>query len=523
MTISYHPVHMPLRAFTSGALLCVSLCVPVAVVAQPAASSSVRIPKAVLRDKIRGGWAAQTIGVTFGGPTEFNYNGTFIQDYEPIPWYAGYLKETYERSPGLYDDVYVDLTFVDVIEKQGLDAPADTFAKALAGADYMLWHANQMARHNVLRGMAPPASGHWRNNPEADDIDFQIEADFIGLMSPGLPNAASAYADKVGHIMNSGDGYYGGVFVAAMYALAFVHDDVRTVVTGALDTIPAASRFHKTISAAIRLHDAHPTDWKRAWFELQREYSEDIGCPDGVFAAFNIDARINAAYVVLGLLYGNGDMSRTISVATRAGQDSDCNPATAAGVLGTILGYDRIPAYWKQGLAEVEGLPFKYTTISLNDAYGLSYKHALEVIRRAGGREDGDAVVIPVQAPVAVAFEQNFEGHFPVAEIRLARATQGAETRFAFDGIGFAIQGEARSEDGKDHVFLVDVLVDDVKVETVELPTNVNRRRFIPFWRYAMTDGRHTVRLVVQRSEAGASLRLQRAIIYGSAPKRPEI
>jgi hypothetical protein len=60
-------------------------------------------------------------------------------------------------------------------------------------------------------------------------------------------------------------------------------------------------------------------------------------------------------------------------------------------------------------------------------------------------------------------------------------------------------------------------------VETVELPTNVNRRRFIPFWRYAMTDGRHTVRLVVQRSEAGASLRLQRAIIYGSAPKRPEI
>ena len=199
-----------------------------------------RLSKAVLRDKIRGGWAAQTIGVTFGGPTEFNYNGTFIQDYEPIPWYAGYLRETYERNPGLYDDVYVDLTFVDVIEKHGLDAPAATFGKALANAEYMLWHANQMARYNVLRGLAPPDSGHWRNNPEADDIDFQIEADFIGLMAPGLPNAATTYADKVGHIMNSGDGWYGGVFVAAMYSLAFVHDDVRTVVTRALDTIPAA-------------------------------------------------------------------------------------------------------------------------------------------------------------------------------------------------------------------------------------------------------------------------------------------
>ncbi|WP_239491968.1 ADP-ribosylglycohydrolase family protein [Luteitalea sp. TBR-22] len=508
----------------SGALLCLGLGVPAEVAAQPStAAASVRISKAVLRDKIRGGWAAQTIGVTFGGPTEFNYNGTFIQDYEPIPWYAGYLKETYERSPGLYDDVYVDLTFVDVIRKHGLDAPAATFAQALAGAEYMLWHANQMARHNVLRGLAPPASGHWRNNPEADDIDFQIEADFIGLMSPGLPNAATAYADKVGHIMNSGDGYYGGVFVAAMYSLAFVHDDVRTVVTRALDTIPAASRFHKTISAAIRYHDAYPDDWKRAWFELQREHSEDVGCPEGVFVAFDIDARINAAYVVLGLLYGNGDMSRTISVATRAGQDSDCNPATAAGVLGTILGYERIPAYWKQGLAEVEALPFKYTTISLNDAYALSYEHALEVVRRAGGREDGDAVLIPVQAPAPVALEQNFEGHHPVAEIRLARATDGLETRFEFDGIGYAIQGSVHSEDGKDHVLLVDVLIDGRPAETVELPTNVNRRRFIPFWKYELPDGHHTVRLRLQRAVPGASLRLQRAIIYGSAPRRPEI
>lgn len=342
-------------------------------------------------------------------------------------------------------------------------------------------------------------------------------------MSPGLPNAATAYADKVGHIMNSGDGWYGGVFVAAMYSLAFVHDDVRTVVTRALDTIPAASRFHRTVSAVIRLHDEYPTDWKRAWFELQRHHSEDIGCPDGVFAAFNIDARLNAAYVVLGLLYGDGDMTRTISVATRAGQDSDCNPATAAGVLGTILGYERIPAFWKQGLAEVEGTPFKYTTISLDDAYALSYKHALAMVRRAGGREEGDAIVIPVETPTAVRLEQNFEGHHPVAEVRLARATQGGETRFSFEGIGFAIQGDVRSEDGKDKVLIVDMFLDDVRVETIELPTNATRRRFIPFWKYELPDGSHTVRLVVRQQEPGTTLRLQRAIIYGKAPKTPEI
>jgi hypothetical protein len=72
--------------------------------------------------------------------------------------------------------------------------------------------------------------GHWKNNPHADDIDFQIEADFAGLMSPGMINASSEISDKIGHIMNYGDGWYGGVFVAAMYTQAFVSNDIKFVV-----------------------------------------------------------------------------------------------------------------------------------------------------------------------------------------------------------------------------------------------------------------------------------------------------
>ena len=86
---------------------------------------TVRLTSEVLRDKIKGGWAGQTIGVTFGGPTEFRYRGTMIEDYTPIAWYDGLLKETFERSPGLYDDIYVDLTFLNVVEKAGADAPAE--------------------------------------------------------------------------------------------------------------------------------------------------------------------------------------------------------------------------------------------------------------------------------------------------------------------------------------------------------------------------------------------------------------
>ncbi len=179
------------------------------------------LSKEVLMDKIRGGWAGQVIGCTYGGPTEFRFKGTMIQDYVPVAWDSTRMEWYYRNAPGLYDDIYMDLTFVEVFEKEGLDAPASLHARAFANAEYSLWHANQAARYNILHGLEPPASGYWENNPHADDIDFQIEADFAGLMNPGMVNPASGICDRVGHIMNYGDGWYGGVYVAAMYSLAF--------------------------------------------------------------------------------------------------------------------------------------------------------------------------------------------------------------------------------------------------------------------------------------------------------------
>jgi len=485
-----------------------------------AQTRTLRISRTELQDRIRGGWAGQTIGVTFGGPTEFRYNGTMINDNIPIKWYDGYLKKTYDENPGLYDDLYVDLTFVDVLERKGLDAKGQDFADALANAGYMLWHANQIARYNVLNGIKPPASGHWLNNPEADAIDFQIEADFIGLMTPGMPGAAAVFADTVGHIMNYGDGWYGGVFISTMYSLAFTSRDVGYVVREALKAIPAQSTFHQTIADVIRWHDQYPNDWKRTWFEIQKKWSDDVGTPRAVFDPFDIDAKLNSAYVVLGLLYGNGDFGKTISIATRAGQDSDCNPSSAAGILGTMLGYSKIPAYWKQGLTAVEPMDFKYTTISLNDAYDLSFKHALELVRRNGGRVTDTHVEVPVQPVRPVKLEQSFAGHYPV-EKRSLRTELKDEYTFDFEGIGFAINASVRSPDGKDRVPEVEVHVDGKPVETVKLPSNETARRFVAFWRYQLPHGKHTIRLKLANPAEGGSVSLDYAILYDEQPSRP--
>src|SRR5947208_15640279 len=86
------------------------------------AQKTITISKDVLKDKIKGGWAGQTIGVTFGGPYEFHFQGTFIGDYQPLLWKDSLVKHNMIYNAGLYDDLYMDLTFVDVYEKYGLDA-----------------------------------------------------------------------------------------------------------------------------------------------------------------------------------------------------------------------------------------------------------------------------------------------------------------------------------------------------------------------------------------------------------------
>jgi hypothetical protein len=333
-----------------------------------------------------------------------------MADYQPIAWPEHNLKRWFDTEPGLYDDIYMDLSFVDVIEKYGIEAPVDSFAAAYTHAPYPLWHANQIGRYNILHGMKAPASGHWHNNPHADCIDFQIEADFAGLMSPAMPRAAAVICDKVGHIMNYGDGWYGGVYMASMYSHAFISDNIGFIVSESLKSIPPQSQFHQCIRDVIQWHKKYPNDWKATWFEVQKKWTEDVGCPDGVFVPYNIDAKVNAAYVVIGLLYGNGDFGKTMDIATRCGQDADCNPSSAAGVLGTVMGYDKIPESWKKDLREVEDRNFVYSEISLNKIYELSYKHALQTIEKNGGNTQGNKVAIRYHKPVPVPFEQSFAG-----------------------------------------------------------------------------------------------------------------
>ena len=477
-----------------------------------------------LKDKIKGGWAGQTIGCTYGGPTEFKFKGTMIQDYQQMIWYDDYIKEIFALDPGLYDDVYLDLTFVEVLERAGLNAPADSFALAFAREDYKLWHANQAARYNILNGIMPPMSGHWMNNPHADDIDFQIEADFAGMMAPGMINSAAELCDRIGHIMNYGDGFYGGVFMAGMYATAFISNDIQYIIEEGLKPIPKESRFYQTIRDVIDWHEKYPADWKQCWFEFEKKHTSEKGCPEGVFNAFNIDAGVNAAYVVIGLLYGEKDFYRTMDIATRCGQDSDCNPATAAGILGVMLGYANIPAFWKPSIEKAMNIDFPYSSLTLARVIELSNKHALQLIRNNSGEIVNDSVHISVQTPKVLPLEQSFEGMYPAKELLVRVDHLEKPIEIDFNGNGIVVLGNVKSQCGistSDYVALLDIYIDGNKTEQVRMPYDYIVRKYDIYHKYLIPAGQHHLEIRWVNQDPDYRIYFKSYVVYNDKPLEP--
>jgi len=339
-------------------------------------------------------------------------------------------------------------------------------------------------------------------------------------MSPGMVKTATGICDKVGHIMNYGDGWYGGVFVASMYSLAFVSDDIDFVVKEALNAIPVESQFYQCISDVIQWHQQYPGDWRQTWNEVEEKWSEDIGCPDGVFNDFNIDAKINAAYIVIGLLYGQGDYSKTLEIAARCGQDSDCNPASAGGVLGTMIGYSNIPEEWKKGVYPVEDMDFKYTTISLSDVYKTGFDHALQMIKKNGGKIDGENITLPVQKIQPVKLEIGFENHYPKERTKVDKPLSSANTELVvgFSGNGFVLMGASQKDEAMEDMDLqLEMSIDGGEAESFKMPTSFAKRRHEIAWKYQLPEGKHRVFIKLLNPAPGFRVDVGDLVVYSSS------
>lgn len=389
-------------------LICILLtaCAPSEDTSQTSDTSSVGEPEqktvtvteSALVDKIKGAWAGQMAGVVLGAKQEFWYRGKTMPDDQVEDFATLNINDAFYQ-----DDLYVEITYVEQMLKTGYDSTLSQLAEAFKNSTYPLDHANKIGRENLQKGIDAPLSGSYLYNLHCDDIDWQINADFVGQLYPGNPTAAAERAFEIGHITNYGDGVYGGVFVAAMNAAAYTAQSVDEIIDAGYNAIPDGTKFKAILDDVIKCH-AEGKTWLECWQVIQDNWADTDRCPWYCHGAENIDAKLNSAYILIGLLYGEGDFIKSMTLAMQCGQDSDCNPSSVGGILGTFYGFNGIPSECVKGL-DLTGTLFSTTNLSFNQTVDACVSLMKDSIKDYADKSD-EGYIIPVSSVDAAPFEQ---------------------------------------------------------------------------------------------------------------------
>lgn len=504
------------------------------------AQHSITLSKDKIEDKVKGGWAGKMIGVMYGRDME--YKATGVMYTGEIAW----TPQLVDKSL-LEDDLYAQLNFMMTLEKLGLDAPVDSIAKNFANAGFPLCHANLQSRKNYMDGIPASESGKPKNNMHADDIDFQIGSDFIGFINPCMPQSSNKLCRRVGSIMAYGDGMYGGMYISSLHSLAYNSSDIENIVTNALKSIPQQSAYALCIKDVLAAYHQDHADWKKAWEKIQHTWGDiDICVP---YHTFDIDAKLNGAFVTIGLLYGGGDFRKTMEITIRCGQDTDCNSSNVASVLGGICGYKAIPDDFKSYIPEIADKNFLFTTYSFNKAVKQTLAFIDVNVIRNGGSVGKDSYSIKSQSPVAPKLEQGFKNIRMAYQVQVKDKTSwkfdanwkdfvygdgdndlyalatnpGATVEIDFTGNGVSLLGSWNVDAGKAKVYIDNRFVKEIDTYYREESGKYDVNRAYLFHQFGLKQGKHTLKLVVSENRnqlsTGNKLYIERMIAYKSLAK----
>ena len=300
-------------------------------------------------EKIYAGWLGKTIGVIHGSPIEGFWYGRIKETYGEIKDYL-VKYEDYASDDDLNGPMFFLKGMAD--SGHGQNTKAQDVANALLNYapyehSFFWWggygrSTEHTAYLNLRNGIPAPRSGSIAQNGAtvAEQIGGQIFIDTWGLVAPGNPDLAAKLAKEAASVTHDGNGIYGGIFVAVCVSLAFVENNIRTIIEKALEYIPKDCEYARVVNAVLKFHDENPDDWRACYMMLRDNfgYSKYPG---------NCHIIPNAGVVALSLVYGNGDYSDTINIGNMCGWDTDCNVGNAASIVGTMVGLKGIKKKWK--------------------------------------------------------------------------------------------------------------------------------------------------------------------------------
>ena len=376
------------------------------------------LPVDVYEDKVAGFWLGQLVGNIYGLSHEFQY----LEEPGPdtFPYGYGAALDRAIEVDGAFSDDDTDLEYMYLLEMEenGIEPGYAELREAwMYHIRDRIWAANRVALTLMHHGYYPPATGSKENNPRWFEIDPQLINEIWAVTAPGMTRYAVDKTAWAARITNDDFGIEPALFYAAMISEAFFESDVERLIEVGSAALPEDGRFRGVIAEMQDLHAEHPGDWHAARAVLADRYGGRQ--PYNEYGWEPIDATLNGAAAVLALLYGEGDIQRTLDLACAMGWDADNQAATLTGLMGIIHGADAIPAsllYPVKGWEE----PFndRYVNVSRHDLPDASIKdqiarlvaQGIKVVAQVGGTAttlDGEAVLLV----------DRFEPFFPPEEV----------------------------------------------------------------------------------------------------------
>lgn len=268
-------------------------------------------------DKTYYGWLAQICAGALGTAIEGYTTEQLRKEFGEI---YGYV-----RTPNTYnDDITYEVAFLQALERTGKELTSGDIAEEWTALIPFGWSAEEWALKNIKSGIYPPQSG-FMNNPYREWIGAQMRGAVCGMVMPGnaLETARLAFMDGV--VSHHNNGVLGEVFNAVMVSMAYVENDVKTILQDAFNYIPKNSEYFSVIDFALQACKNN-SNWEDAW-KLCREK----------FKKYNwIHAYPNVAAEVVALWFGGNDFDEVMHIIAMIGYDVDCNAAQIATVLGII-------------------------------------------------------------------------------------------------------------------------------------------------------------------------------------------
>lgn len=288
-------------------------------------------------ERIYAGWLGKVIGIRLGAPVE-SWTAEKIAEVYGETWdypvdYGIFAADDDSNGPIFFIRALKDgghgkaLTSQDVAEALLNYAPYEHGFFWWGGYGVSTEHTAYL---NLWNGIPAPLSGSMLKNGAvmAEQIGGQIFIDAWGLVAPGNPELAARFAKEAASVTHDGNGIYGGIFIAVCISVAFTGCSIQDMLHVALSYIPEKCEYARAVHAVMAFYEKDTSrDWRAAFGYIKENFGYD---------RYPGWCHIipNAAVIVLALLYGEDDFTKTLCIGNMCGWDTDCN----VGNLGTIMG-----------------------------------------------------------------------------------------------------------------------------------------------------------------------------------------